>query len=113
MGFVCFVQFGSIGIFIQLHYRNHINHSQVETVETVGDIIYCLSEMCRKRQLVRINHSDTEDLSYWWCTYKRILHKNSVRLFGRIRLCIVNQQLVLSKVILCMELQVLINLDSH
>ena len=56
---------------------------------------------------------DTDGLSYWWCNHKRIPHKNSVCLFGRKRLCILKQQLVLSKIILCMELRVLINLDSH
>ena len=52
MGFVCFSQLGSVGIFIQLHYG--ITYSIAkwklwENVETVGDIIYYLSEICRKR----------------------------------------------------------------
>ena len=82
----------------------------LETVKTVGYIICC---GVQEKITLRIDHSDTEVLSYWWCTYKRILHKNAVHHFGQRKLCILKQQFVLSKIILCKKLQVLTNFDTH
>ena len=79
----------------------------------MGYIIYSVSEMCMKKSLLRINHPDIEDLSYWCCAYKKILHKNAVCLFGQNKLYILKQQFVLSKIILCAELQVLTHFDTH
>ena len=42
--------------------------------------------MCRKKYLLRINHSYKGGLFYWWCAYKRILHKNPVLPFRQIKL---------------------------
>ena len=39
--------------------------------------------------------------------------KNSVPPLGQTKSCVFKQQLVLSKIILYMELQVLVNLDTH
>ena len=52
MGFVCFVQLVSLWHFVQFHYAITESIAQWklwETAETVGDIIYYVSEMCRKR----------------------------------------------------------------
>ena len=62
MGFVCFVQVVSVHMFVQFHYAT-TKHCPMETVgncRNCGDIIYCVSEMCRERSLLRINHSDNE-----------------------------------------------------
>ena len=48
-----------------------------------SNCFYSVSEMCMKKELLRINHSDTKDLSYWRCAYIRIFHKNSVLPFGQ------------------------------
>ena len=51
MGFVCFVQLVSVHMFVQFHYAI-TKHCPVETVgncRNCGDIIYCVSEMCRER----------------------------------------------------------------
>ena len=66
-----------------------------------------------KRYLLRINHSDTQGLSYSWCACIRILHKNSVLPFKQKKLCSFKLQFVWSKISLFIELQVLANFDTH
>ena len=48
MGFVCFFQLGSVRFLVKFHCYN-IRHCPMEAVESVGDFIYCVSGICRKR----------------------------------------------------------------
>ena len=66
-----------------------------------------------EKWLLRINDSDTRDLFFCWCSRMKILHKNSVPRFWQTKLCIFKQKIVCSKIIICMELQVLTNFENH
>ena len=106
MGFGCFVQLCPVRIFVQFRYAiawSTAHWKILVTVDIMGDIIYHVSEMCKKRQLLRINYSDAEGHSYWWCSYKGISHNNSVCALEQTNLVILKQQIVLSKIILCMK----------
>ena len=71
--------------------------------------------MCMERQLLRINHSNTQDLSYLWCACMQVLHRKSLFLLDRESCAFSNSNLFGQKSVFtlsCKFLQTLIHTEK-